>query len=330
MISRFYACFRAGLARATFAGMGMSLLAGATGCSDFFNPSFLRIFEPTDGDGSAAFSGVDAPTGHVPILFKNNARIADNVFRFLIQADTAVNPNVVDELQRENPQVRREEIERIVRALIDDEPVNLEGLRIPPRVRLTLSVTNIDGGVQTLEFLDGLRLVRDESGIGGGGRLLPRDLTENTNDTFIVQCEIAQINIEQVDVFVPVVVRNLRDRFDQFGNFLAVECFDFEDPVFKVLQPDEGFDPAQGEFQTRRNFDPRFFPSPLTTLQCGAVVIIELTGELTLPFRSDFFGCELGFNPPANGLLPAFNVDRNAEREARIPGFYGIKLSVRN
>ena len=86
---------------------------------------------------------------------------------------------------------------------------------------------------------------------------------------------------------------------------------------------------AQGEFQTRRNFDPRFFPPPLTTLQCGAVVIIELTGELFLPFRSGFSGCETSFNPPADGLLPAFlNID--GVSAALIPGFYGIKLSIRN
>lgn len=324
-----FSCCRSGGSALAFVLLGVLTLSGTTGCTDLFNPSFLNIFDASES-GEGAFSGVDAPTGHVPILFKNNARIADNVFRLVIQAHKVVRPEVVDELQRENPQLTREEIEGIVQALIDNDPVNLEGMNVPPRVRLTIAVTNVDGGVQTLEFLDGLRLVRDESGIGGGSLLLPRDLTENTNDTFIVQCEIAQINIVRVDVFVPVKLRRLRDRFDQFGNLLFVDCFDFDEPVFKTLRPDEGFDPAQGQFGTRRNFDPRFFPLPLTTLQCGAVVIIELTGELALPFRSDFRGCEVAFNPPADGQLPAFNVDRDFDTEARIPGFYGIKLSVRN
>lgn len=324
-----FTCRRSGGSALAFVLLAALTLSGTTGCTDLFNPSFLNIFDASES-GEAAFSGVDAPSGHVPILFKNSARIADNVFRLVIQADPVVRPEVVDELQRVNPQLAREEIEDIVQALIDNDPVNLEVMNVPPRVRLTLAVTNVDGGVQTLEFLDGLRLVRDETGIGGGVSLLPRDLTENTNNTFIVQCDIAQISIVRVDVFVPVVLRRLRDTLDQFGNLLFVDCFDTEPPIFKALLPDEGFDSAQGEFQIRRNFDPRFFPLPLPNLQCGAVVIVELTGELALPFRSDFRGCEMAFNPPADGLLPAFNVDKDFAAEARIPGFYAIKLSVRN
>lgn len=329
MLSGLFSCPRSGGSALALALLGALTLSGATGCTDLLNPAFLNIFD-AGGTGEIAFTGVDAPTGHVPILFKNNARIADNVFRLVIQADQVVRPEVVDELQRENPQLSREEIEDIVQALIDNDPVDLEGMNVPPRVRLTLAVTNVDGGVQILEFLDGLRLVRDETGIGGGSRLLPRDLTENTNDTFIVQCEIAQISIVRVDVFVPVRVRRLRDVRDQFGRLIGIACVDKEDAAFETLRPDEAFDPAQGEFGTRRNFDPRFFPLPLTTLQCGAVVIVELTGELFLPFRSDFEGCEMAFNPPASGQLPAFNVDEGPESQASIPGFYAIKLSVRN
>ena len=249
-----------------------------TGCSDFLNPSFLNIFD-AGGTGEAAFAGVDPPTGHIPILFRNNARIADNVFRFVIQGDTVVAPDVVDELLRENPGRTREEIEDIIQIILDDDPVDLEELNIPPRVRLTLSVTNVDGGVQTLEFLDGLRVVRQETGRFGGGPL-PVDLTENTNKTFIVQCEIAQINIDRVDVFVPVTMLISRNIFNRDGFIIGTEIFTFDPPVFDRLEPDESFDTGQGEFDVRRNFDPRFFPPALTTLQCGAVVIIELTGEL--------------------------------------------------
>ena len=322
-----FTCRRSGGSALALVLLGALTLSGTTGCTDLFNPSFLNIFDSSES-GEAAFSGVDAPTGHVPILFRNNARIADNVFRFVIHADTVVRPEVVDELLRENPQMSREEIEDVVQAILDDDPVDLEGMNIPPRVRLTLAVTNVDGGVQTLEFLDGLRLVRAETDAGFGGGTLPRDLLENTNDTFIVQCEIDQINIVRVDVFVPVVLRITRHIFDQFGNIRDEECFTVIPPHFNDLEADEGFDSGQGEFQIRRNFDPRFFPPPLTTLQCGAVVIIELTGDLFLPFRSGFLGCE-ALNPPVDGMLPALlNIDQVSVEQ--IPGFYGIKLSIRS
>ena len=322
MIGRFYVCLRAGLVKATFAGVGMLLLGGVSGCSDLFNPSFLRVVDPSGGGDSAAFSGVDGPTGHLPILFQNNARMADNVFRFVIQADAVVRPEVVDELLRENPQLSREEVEDILQKIIDDDPVDLEGLNVPPRVRLTVSVVNVDGGVQTLEFLDGLRIVRQE-----GGGPLPQDLRQNTNDTFIVQCEISQITVERIDVFVPVELQITRNIFNQDGFIIGEECFTSVPPQFDDLEPDENFDSGQGEFELKRNFDPRFFPPPLTTLQCGAVLIIELTGELFLPFRD--VPCEPAVNPPADGLVPAFlNVDPISAN--LIPGFYGVKVTVRN
>ncbi len=328
MLGGFFVCCRSRRVTTVLAFVAMLSLLGSTGCSDFFNPSFLRIFETPGSSGEVAFTGVNPPTGHVPILFKNNGRIADNVFRFVIQGDTVVRPEVVDELLRENPQLSREEIENIIQRILDDDPVDLEGMNLPPRVRLTLSVLNVDGGVQTLEFLAGLRIVRPETGGGFGGAPLPQDLTENTNDTFIVQCEIDQITIDRIDVFVPVTLRITRNIFNRDGFIIGEECFTSRPPQFDDLEPDEGFDPSQGEFQIRRNFDPRFFPPPLTTLQCGAVVIIELTGELFLPFRDVPSNCEPTVNPPADGLVPAFlNVDPISAN--LIPGFYGVKISVR-
>jgi hypothetical protein len=99
-------------------------------------------------------------------------------------------------------------------------------------------------------------------------------------------------------------------------------------PDFHLLEQDEAFDPAQGGFDTRHNYDPRFFPPPLTTLQCGAVVIVELVGDLILPFRDIPNDCEPPVNPPANGFAPAYLfTDLDAFDE--IPGRYGVKISIR-
>ncbi len=266
-------------------------------------------------------NGVEPPTRHTTIVFKNAARIAEDVFRFIIQGNAVVRPLVVDELLRENPELSREEVEGLIQTIIDDDPVDLEGVNLPPRVRLTIAVVNVDGTTQRLEFLDGLRVVRAET----GG--LPVDLTENTDDTFNVQCDIDTIFIERIDVFVPVRLRGTAFLIDGDGRQVGEECISFREPDFDDLEADGVFDPTQGEFGTRRNYDPRFFPPPLTTLQCGAVVIVELAGDLFLPFRDVPNDCEPAVNPPANGLVPAFLFFDNDTID-QIPGRYGVKISV--
>ena len=119
MVGRFFGRCRSGRRTAVLALGAMVAVAGGLGCADFLNPSLLRLFETSADGGNVTFAGVNPPTGHVPILFKNTARIADNVFRFIIQGDTVVRPEVVDELLRENPQLSREEIENILQAIID-------------------------------------------------------------------------------------------------------------------------------------------------------------------------------------------------------------------
>ncbi len=327
MVGRFFGRCRSSRRTAVLALGVMIAVAGGMGCADFLNPSLLRLFEtsPGGGGGGGAFAGVDPPTGHVPLLFKNTARIADNVFRFVIQRDTVVRPEVVDELLRVNPQLSRDEVEDILQAIIDNDPVDLEGLNVPPRVRLTVLVVNVDGGVQRLEFLDGLRVVREET---GGSTSLPVDLSENTNNTYIVQCDIASIIIERIDVFVPVVLRRTAFLFDGDGRNIGEECITFPAPEFDDLQADAVFDPTEGQFGTRRNYDPRFFPPPLTSLQCGVVVILELAGDLFLPFRDVPNDCEPAVNPPADGLVPASLFFDNETIE-QIPGRYSVKMTIR-
>ena len=315
----------------TYSVIGNSLL----GTNDF--DALLRIARTlcagtntnVNENNNSNGSGVDPPTGHVPILFKNTARIADNVFRFIVQGNAVVRPLVVDELLRENPQLSRDEIEGLIQTIIDDDPVDLEGLSLPPRVRLTIAVVNVDGTVQRLEFLDGLRVVRAETGTGVGSDSLPVDLTEDTNDTFMVECDIDTIFIERIDVFVPVVLRRTAFLFDPDGRQVGEECISFQEPDFDDLEADGVFDPTQGEFGTRRDYDPRFFPPPLTTLQCGAVVTVELTGDLFLPFRDVPNECEPAVNPPANGLVPAF-LFFDDDTIDKIPGRYSVTISVRS
>ena len=328
MIGRFFGRCRSGR-RAIVLSLGaMVAVAGGVGCADFLSPSFLRLFETSPGGGAATFAGVNAPTGHVPILFKNSARIADNVFRFIIQGDTVVRPEVVDELLRENPQLSREEVENILQAIIDDDPVDLESLNLPPRVRLTIQVLNVDGALQRLEFLSGLRLVRPETGGGFGADSLPVELRENSNNTFIVQCDIDTIFIERIDVFVPVVIRrNQIITNPNSGDFTEV-CVNLRAPAFDLLEADGDFDSGSDTFGTLRNYNPRFFPTPLTNLQCGAVVIVELAGGLFLPFRDVPNECEPAVNPPANGLIPAYLID-DQDTINQVPGTYSVTMTIR-
>lgn len=296
------------------------------GCADLFNPSFLQLFTPID-DPEAGFAALEPPIGHVPIIFRNNANIADNVFRYVVQRDSIVREEVVDEILRENPQLTREEAEQLIQAIIDDQPVQLEEVRLPPRIRLTVVVTNVDGGTQTLEFLDGLRIVREENeneNFGGGE--LPPDLNENTNNTFIAQCEIAQIQVVAVEAFIPVVIKVTDPLVNEEGFPIGEECREFNIPQFRILLPDEGL--TNDQFTLTRNFDPRFFPPPLQDLRCGAVVVLELTGSLSLPFTSGE-DCEPEFNPPASGLVPGY--DRvDIEAQAQVPGRYGLSVSIRD
>ena len=326
MLGRFLGRCQSGRRTAVLALVALVAVAGGLGCSDFFNPSLLRLFETSPGGGSSAFAGVSPPVGHIPLLFKNTARIADNVFRYVIQGDTVVRPEVVDELLRVNPQLTRDEVEDILQAVIDNDPVDLESLNVPPRVRLTVLVVNVNGGVQRLEFLTGLRIVRTE---GGGGNTLPVDLIENTNNTYIVQCDIRSISIERIDVFIPVVLRRTAFLFDGDGRNIGEQCISFPEPQFDDLEADAAFDPTEGQFGTRRNYDPRFFPPPLTSLQCGAVVIIELAGDLFLPFRDVPNDCEPSPNPPADGLVPAV-LFFDDETINQIPGRYSVKMTIRS
>src|SRR5512134_3861285 len=88
--------------------IGLASLLAPSGCADFLNPSFLQLF-PGTGGGEGGLASVEAPTGHIPILFDNTARLADNVFQYIIQGDSVVRPEVVDELLIYNPQLTRAE-----------------------------------------------------------------------------------------------------------------------------------------------------------------------------------------------------------------------------
>jgi hypothetical protein len=305
------------------------------GCADAFNPSFLNLFDASGSNDQVAFQAVTEPIGHVPIVFLNSARISDRVFRFIIEGQPVVQQEVVDEIHRVNPQVSEETIAEIVQDIIDGEPTNLEILNLPPRVRLTVDVTLVSGGVQQLEFLSGLRLVRGEGQFGGSvsEASLPPDLTENDADVFIPQCEIAQLEIVSVDVFIPVTVRLLQTVcFDNaFGGTTCNVVCQLQEPQFDGLEPDEGFSEQEGTFTTLRNYDPRFFPPPLTTVQCGTVVTIELDGNLTLPFRPIPPDCPISPNPPDDGLAPGYFSDDvfDLTEGLQVPGRYGVSLSVR-
>lgn len=327
-----WSCRRKGL---KLAGVFALALAWAVGC-DAFNPSFLNLFAGggTAGD-DVAFQTVSPPTGHVPVLFLNNARISDEVFTFMIRGDTVVRDEVVDELLRVNPQSTAEQIRNIVQGVIDNDPVDLESINLPPRVRLIVDITLVDGGVQRLEFLEGLRLLRGEDLLGGSANAadLPPDLTENTNSIFIVQCDIAQIQIVRIDVFIPVVIRDLTFNCINIGGTqLCCDGCTRDAPRFDALDFDANVDPISGTFQTLRNLDPRFFPPPLASSQCGTVVVLELEGNLTLPFERALTFCLPATNPPVDSRIPGFCELGivGTSQMLQIPGRYQMNLRVRD
>ena len=67
----------------------------------------------------------------------------------------------------------------------------------------------------------------------------------------------------------------------------------------------------------------------LTTLQCGGVVLAQLNGDLTLPFRDLPTDCTPTINPPSSGRAPAYFVD-DLEDFLRIPGRYSVSIQVRD
>jgi len=318
--------------------ISFSLLCGA-GCADMFSHSFVETFFP-DEDGSSAFLAVEPPTGHIPIIFVNNARIADDVFTYLTQGDTVVRQEVVDELLRVNPQWTSEDITAVLESILLGNPTNLEDLILPPRVRVTLDVTNSDNGVQTLEFLDGLRLARGEDQVGGTPNIaeLPPDLEQNTNSIYVVQCDISSIEIVRIEVFVPVVLRQIetvQDSIPGGGVVIYDRCTGFIPPFFDTLLPDTTYDAGSGTYNILRNYDPRFYPEEgIDNIACGAVVQVELSGALSLPFRdvSGDLDCLPDINPPANGRVPGYYTDRESDlvEFERIPGRYDVNIRLRD
>ncbi|MCG3136249.1 MAG: hypothetical protein HJJLKODD_00075 [Phycisphaerae bacterium] len=315
---------------AIICGWSVLTLSFSTGCTDVLNQSFLDIFDLGDGAASS-FAAVDAPTGHIPIRFSNLSRIADDVFTYLIQGDVVPRQEVIDEIRRVNPQLNEDEITNIIQQLINNATVDLEVVQLPPRVRMTVDVTNVDGGVQRLEFVNGLRLVRGDDQFGDIQTDLPPDLRQNTNDSFIVQCDIASIEIIQVEVFVPVVIQFLQtENIDIGGGVIdqVIRCVGAAPPHFEILEADQNFNTGIGGFGQLRNYDPRNFPPPLTTVNCGAVVILELTGDLTLPFEDVPQNCRPTINPRTN--IPGYFLDTafGLDQALRIPGRYGVAIRV--
>ncbi len=317
-----------GLAAAT-------LLASSSGCSDLFSPTFLQLFGSSSTTG---FQALDPPLGHTPIVFKNNARMSEEVFTFMLQGDPGLSQTTVDEVARVNPQLTPAVVEAILQGVLDGTTAgDLEVLNLPPRVRMTIVVTKVNGGQQRLIYLNGLRLLRGETAVGGGGASistnLPPDLVQNSNSTFVVQCSIATLTVESIEVYVPVVIRLLELVFINVGTTVTTQtfCNSFVAPQFNDLQADEGLDATQGSFSVLRNYDPRFFPPPIGNLQCGGVVTYELRGDLALPFNNVPNECLPEINPPANGEVPGYFQDNEFEfiNSLQIPGRYSLEVRVR-
>ena len=274
---------------------GILLLAFALGfgsCSSVFNPSFLALVSTPSPDVTGAVPSITIPNspGHVPIVFVNNTRFDDNLLNFLsgIGVDTT------------QPNLR-------------------------PRIRIRTAISYVNGGTNTVEFIDGSDIVQGSANTADGVQqnpLLPTDLTENDLTNIVAICDVSRVapGIEAdnmtvtVEVFVPVFLKTIR--VVEQDLIVQRELDMIAPPQFTVLEGDE-VDGNQN-ITLLQNFDIRDIPVAATNLQCGSVVGFSISGTLQVPFVID----ELGQNVP--GFL-----DTDTLQQAASPGRFEFRTTVR-
>ncbi|NOS99552.1 MAG: hypothetical protein HOP29_02880 [Phycisphaerales bacterium] len=217
--------------------------------------AFNPAFLDVLGPSVVAPRGPDS-AGHVVIAFRNDATFDERVLDSLVAAG-------LDE------------------ALLTDQTLR-------PRVRLLLRITFVDQNTLDVEFNDGSSTVIDPL-------VDPRDfpdLLQTPQNNLVVQCDVARVDLLTLpSVFVPTAFEITR-----------IDPGDENTPPFRVRNQ---IIPAQfeqlqldtvdqfGNTVVLRNINTRDAPAPAISPNCGSVVTLTLSGQLSLPFERNFVGVDL-------------------------------------
>jgi len=249
------------------------------GC-DALNPAFVNLFP--DSNAASTITLPNAP-GHVVVALSNQTRLDEHLLEYYLTL----------------PGVNLSEAE--VGALI-------------PRVRLQVRITFVDGTFQVIEFIDGSTTLVEPAFSGEADP----DLNQNDLNNAVAVCDVALVEVEpgsDIEVFIPVQMIGyelVESTTPGGGPVNEFEPRSSIIPQFWELQVDDVDE--DGNTTLQRNIGVRNVPSPVPNVICGSVVIITMTGTLSVPF-------EIMPNQPS------FDQDDEAT-VAQIGGRYQFNVSV--
>lgn len=261
-----------------FALMAATAL-GVGGC-DAFNPAFVSLIDSTIENGTSGLSTLNNAPGHVVIAVVNRTTIQQDLRNFL---STRVDPDVQEQIDT-----------------------------LRPRMRLGLLVTFADGARQTIEFITGSRDLVDLSFAGQA----ETDLNQKEFTNAVILCDVRSVELDPnaaIEVFMPVRIVNFQ-RVDVITGSGVItntqnQQRDQTIPGFRVLLPDDAV--------VARNIGARDIPGVLSNVQCGSVVVIEVSGQLFVPF-ADVVNV---------GNVPAVDLDA-PEEIGSVGGRYEFRITV--
>lgn len=265
----------------TWAFTGLLAAVSLTAIScDSLNPSFVEVIGGQP-DGPVS-------RGHVAVVLANGTTFNQQLLEFMVAE--GLDPSIM-----ETPNIR-------------------------PRIRVRVLITFTNGGVTTVELVEGTPGIIQ----GGFDPSAFVDITDGDLNNYIIQCDVARVDVISAEVFVPVEFRTFREDDTNLivvGGVLQNQFVvdQTEQPQFLALRRDDldGF----GNILVRRNFDVREAPAPALDLLCGTVVGLELRGQLDVSF---FTGLVEG----AQQTVPGVDVEDLAARASH-PGRFEFLTSVR-
>jgi hypothetical protein len=252
---------------------------GLSGCG-VFSSSFSSLL---DG-GTGAIATIENAPGHLVIAFVNSAEVDELLLSYLESADGG--SLVLTEVERR---------------------------QLRPRVRLRATVTFADGTPLAVEFASGsTKLVEPRFAATAQTELNQSDVTNS-----VVACDVnrVEVQVNTVEVFVPAEWRTFTfvDPTETMPGFLQEAGRD--GPEFVPLQVDD-VDATTLTATVQRNISIRDLPSPVDNPTCGAVVTIQLSGVMSVPFIAS-----------PDGVVPGFDViDTN--RAASLGGRFEFQVAI--
>lgn len=205
--------------------------------------------------------------------------------------------------------------ERILDSLVADglDPSLLADATLRPRVRMLLRITFVDQNTLDVEFNDGSSTVIHPN-------VDPRDfpdLLQTPQNNLVVQCDVARVDLLTLpSVFVPdfFEITRIDPGDENTAPFRVRE--QIVQPQFEQLLLDtvDQF----GNTVVLRNINTRDAPAPAISPNCGSVVTLTLSGQLSLPFERNAFGDDVA------GVLVT-----DLARIAASPGRFRLTVGIR-